>query len=546
MTPTNRKILLVDDEEVIRLSFKRELQRYYDVTIASNFDEATDILSKNRFDLLVSDLVMPGRDGLELLKNVKSGNPEMSAIIITAYGEINAVIEAMRTGADDFLLKPCDIEELLLRISKTFESQEYFKKIKLYEKIFSATSDLLVLVDENGIYLEANHAYQRAYGKNRMELIGRSMEDIIGRELYAAKIAPGLARCFSGESFQLLDLFKLPDQGIRSMVLSYCPVVRDGDTVVTSAIIGMTDMTDMLQDTIDLQRREERMRLMHSVSADGFMDCDLETGKIYYCRNWNELLGYAPGSLQKTGKGWLDLLHPDDKIPTNNAFQACLDGIADRYDLEARLLNANDNWTWFRTKGMVVERDGNGKPRRVIGTLIDISHQKQIQQELLRNKELLEKDVAQQTEALARHNEELTEANAALTVLLKKRQQDKEEVEQRLSENVIKIVEPLVKRLQRTTLSDDQAQLLNEIEENLHDVTSSFITKLTSGHVGLTPMEIQVATHVKQGKGTKEIAEILCLAPDTINVHRKKLRKKLGLRNKSVNLQTFLTSLAEE
>jgi DNA-binding CsgD family transcriptional regulator len=59
-------------------------------------------------------------------------------------------------------------------------------------------------------------------------------------------------------------------------------------------------------------------------------------------------------------------------------------------------------------------------------------------------------------------------------------------------------------------------------------------------------MEIQVATHVKQGKATKEIADILCLAPDTVNVHRKKIRKKLGLRNKSINLQTFLTSLSEK
>jgi DNA-binding CsgD family transcriptional regulator len=89
-------------------------------------------------------------------------------------------------------------------------------------------------------------------------------------------------------------------------------------------------------------------------------------------------------------------------------------------------------------------------------------------------------------------------------------------------------------------------QLLTEIEDHLQNITSSFVTKLTSEYVGLTPMEIQVATHVKQGKATKEIADILCLAPDTINVHRKKIRKKLGLSNKSVNLQTFLASLSEK
>jgi PAS domain S-box-containing protein len=308
----------------------------------------------------------------------------------------------------------------------------------------------------------------------------------------------------------------------------------------------MTDVTDIFHDTIGLQQREERLRMMHAVSSDGFMDCDLETGEIYYCRNWKKLLGYTPDTLQKTGKSWLDLLHSDDKTLARKAFRGCLDGSADSYDLEVRLQNVNGEWMWFRTRGMVVERDGNGVPRRLIGTLIDITRQKKIEQEFLRDKELLEQDVAKQTEALARHNEELTESNAALTVLLKKRQQDKEEVEQRLSENVLKLIEPLVKRLQRTALNDDQVQLLGEIEESLHDITSSFITKLTSEYAGLTPMEIQVATHVKQGKATKEIADILCLAPDTVNVHRKKIRKKLGLRNKSINLQTFLTSLSEK
>jgi PAS domain S-box-containing protein len=276
------------------------------------------------------------------------------------------------------------------------------------------------------------------------------------------------------------------------------------------------------------------------------MDCDLETGETYYCSNWNKLLGYHPDELQKNGIRWQDLLHPEDKTPALHAFQDCLDGLTNAYNNELRLKKADGSWMWSHFRGRVVERNKKGLPRRLIGLLSDIGDSKEMHQEFLRGKELLEQNVSRQTEELARHNEELTEANAALTVLLKKRQEDKEELEQRLSENVVKIIEPLVRRLQRTDLDDDQIQLLSEIEDNLHDITSSFVTKLTSEYVGLTPMEIQVATHVKQGKSTKEIADILCLAPDTINVHRKKIRKKLGIQNKSLNLQTFLTSLSEE
>ncbi len=541
-----KKILLVDDEEVIRLSFKRELQRYYDVTTASSYEEALSQLSKKRFDLLITDLVMPGPNGLELLKKAKASSPEMQGILITAYGETSAVIDALRAGADDFLLKPCDVEELLNRISKTFERQNENTQNTLYKKILSTNADLIALVDVNGTYLEVNRSYQRAFGWSREELLGRSMPDIIGREIYEVKVAPWLTRCFSGTVIQHLDLFNFEGKGTRSMVVSYCPVLRDGETTITSATISMTDVTDILHDNIGLQQNEERLRLMHSFSSIGFMDYNLESGETYYCNNWNKLLGYRSGELQKNEIRWQHLLHPEDKEAALHAFQDCLDGLTDAYDNEQRLKKADGSWMWSHFRGMAVERNKQGLPRRLIGFLSDIADLKKMYQELLRGKELLEQNVSRQTEELARHNEELTEANAALKVLLKKRQQDKDELEERLSENVVKIIEPLVRRLQKTDLDDDQIQLLSEIEDNLHDITSSFVTKLTSEYVGLTPMEIQVATHVKQGKSTKEIADILYLAPDTINVHRKKIRKKLGIRNKSLNLQTFLASLAEE
>ncbi len=198
--------------------------------LASCYDEALALLTANRFDLLITDLVMPGQNGLELLKNAKIRNPEIYVIIITGYGEIGTVIEAMRAGADDFLLKPFDVEELLLRIGKTFERRDHFTRIMLYEKIFSTTAVAVALVDKKGVYLEANNAYLRAYGRSRKELIGCSMADVVGRLLFDTKIASRLERCFSGAIVQQLDLLRLADQGFRSMVISYCPVIMDGAT----------------------------------------------------------------------------------------------------------------------------------------------------------------------------------------------------------------------------------------------------------------------------------------------------------------------------
>jgi len=546
MIPHNKKILLVDDEEIIRLSFKRELQRFYEVSTASCYEEALKLLSGDRFDLLITDLVMHGRDGLDLLKQTKADRPEMSVIIVTGYGELGTVIETMRAGADDFLLKPFDVEELLLCIDKTFKRQEYFTSITLYEKIFRTTADPIALVDKDGVYLEANQAYLNAYTRSREELIGSSLPQVIGQTLFDTKVSARLDNCFSGNAGQHLDLLRLNDQRVRSMVVSYCPVNKEGAKTTTAVAITMTDVTDIFHDNLVLQQSEERLRLALSVSSYGLADYDLATGNIYYCTTWHSLLGYAVGTLQQKRNGWMELLHPDDAPAAEQALQDCLEGLTELFDRELHMQRGDGCWRWYRCRAKVVERGKNGAALRLIGLLSDITESRDIQQKMLRDMEHLKQDVEQQTFAAARQKEELNQAKAAMKALLNRRQQDREDVEERLSENVIKLIEPLVKRLQRTRLDNDQAQLLNEIEDNLRDITSSFVTRLTSEFIGLTPMEIQVATYVKQGKATKEIADILCLAPDTVNVHRKKVRKKLGLSNKSINLRTFLSTLSED
>ncbi len=541
-----KKILLVDDEEVIRLSFQRELEQHFQVRVASCAEEALAILSENRLDLLITDFALSGLNGLDLLKKVKTDNPEIAVIILTGYGNIATVVAALKSGADDFLLKPCDIEELLLCINRILEKQDAHASMRFFEKIFSSTTNLMALVDENGIYLEANKAYLRAFGRCRKDLLGCSIQEIVGSVLFDTKVSHWLAKCLSGAVVHHLDLFRIADCGVRSMVVTYSPVYRNGSTKVSFATISMTDVTDILQDSTGLRQREERLRMVHSISPNGFMDYDIVKKDIYYCRNWNKLLGYGVDGLQKSGNSWLDLLHQTERESTLQTFQLCLDGLNDTYEAEMRLQKADGSWGWFFTRGMVVERDTKGTPLRLIGFLSNIDDKKKIQQEMLQVNRSLTQQSARQTEQLAMHNEELTQANAALKVLLKERQQEIKEVEKRLSKNVQMLVEPLIKRLQKKSLNEIQSQLLREIEDNLRHVTASFVTKLNSEYIDLTPMEIQVATYIKQGKGTKEIADIFYLAPDTIAVHRKKIRKKLGINNKSINLRTFLTSLSEK
>lgn len=132
----SKSILIVDDEEFILNSLRKDLvSENYSVTTALSGEEALKSLHSNHFDLVISDLVMPGIDGIQVLQEAKTIDPETCVIILTGYGDMTSAIAALRVGADDYLLKPCDIDELLLRITRSLEKKEAFRKIKLYEKI---------------------------------------------------------------------------------------------------------------------------------------------------------------------------------------------------------------------------------------------------------------------------------------------------------------------------------------------------------------------------------------------------------------------------
>lgn len=162
----------------------------------------------------------------------------------------------------------------------------------------------------------------------------------------------------------------------------------------------------------------------------------------------------------------------------------------------------------------------------------------------------MEGRVRERTESLAAANlklkkttTHLEETNTALKVLLRKRDQDKLEFEERILTNVKLLIEPHVESLKNSGLSPNQKAHLSLMESGLKEIISPFSHRLTSKYVGLTPGELEVAYLVKEGKRTKDVAAVLNLSDKTIEDYRKQLRSKLGIKNKRINLRTYLLSL---
>ncbi len=130
------RILIVDDDQLILKTLGDYLEkRDYRVTRAASGEKALKILKSNYFDLMICDIVMGKVDGLSVLKKAKKTTPLMGVIILTGYGELASAIDALRLRADDYLLKPCEGEEINFRVTKCLEKIELDRKIKIYESI---------------------------------------------------------------------------------------------------------------------------------------------------------------------------------------------------------------------------------------------------------------------------------------------------------------------------------------------------------------------------------------------------------------------------
>jgi len=144
---------------------------------------------------------------------------------------------------------------------------------------------------------------------------------------------------------------------------------------------------------------------------------------------------------------------------------------------------------------------------------------------------------------LTKKNAELEDFNTAMKIVFKRRENDLNELEDKILHNIKQLVEPAINEVKKSGLNPKQKKYLQNLQLNLNDITSPMAKNLSSQKYQLTPSEIRIAGMVKHGRSTKEIAEFLSIAPKTVETHRLNIRKKLGISNQGKNLRAFLLRL---
>ena len=153
---------------------------------------------------------------------------------------------------------------------------------------------------------------------------------------------------------------------------------------------------ELLEAQEALRESEFRWKFALEGAGDGVWDWNIQTGEAFYSQRYKEMLGFAENEIANTSDEWLKLIHPEDAPGVITALQPYLDGKAGSARVEYRMLCKDGSWKWIVGRGMVVSRDSDGKPLRMIGTNSDITERKQAETKLAESEGIL-RDILEST-----------------------------------------------------------------------------------------------------------------------------------------------------
>jgi PAS domain S-box-containing protein len=234
------------------------------------------------------------------------------------------------------------------------------------------------------------------------------------------------------------------------------------------------------------------------------------------------MFGYGPGEL--IGKHVSVLNASSEKDPVEMVEEIAT-SLSKTGIWQGEVRNITKSGQEFCCHARVSQIDHSQYGNAFISVHSDITERKRAEEELLGKSKALE------------------ELNTALKVLIDHYKNDQRELEERIVSNIRVRIIPYIEKLKQTRLDIGQSAIIEIIERSFRDISSPFLKLISSEHFRFTPKEVEIVSLIKEGKTTKEIAQILGIGKRTVDSYRDNIRSKLGLANKKVNLRTYLLSI---
>ncbi len=232
------RVLIVDDEKGMRDFLSIMLRKEgYAVSQAEAADKAADLISRGEFDLVISDISMPGQSGLEVLRQAKAANPDTPVIMITAYASTESAVEALKLGAYDYIIKPFDIEELKIVVRNALEKRRLENENRILKRELKEKFRADELVGDSPRMREVLDLVAKIAPTNSTVLI--SGESGTGKELVARAIHAGSPR--KDRPFVSINCGAMPDDLLESELFGHA---RGSFTGAVTSKKGLFEVAD--------------------------------------------------------------------------------------------------------------------------------------------------------------------------------------------------------------------------------------------------------------------------------------------------------------
>jgi PAS domain S-box-containing protein len=458
---------------------------------------------------------------------------------LIALGSIRnePVLFRMKKGEVKETLLSCEIirlnnKEVMLSlvydITELRRAEDALRKSEeLFTKLVNTIPDIIVHTDLEGNIIFANENSLLIFGYKREEIEGQNvLKFVVPRDQEVAKknLKLQLNGRLTPTEFNLLT-----KDGKEITFEINGDVLRKEDGTPFGIVHVCRDITERKRTERVLRENDERLRgitqNLPGIIFQFYAKDDGEYGLSYISEPLDEfskiIVGEDAANLDTFFSSFVSRVYEEDRDRFLVSIKTAVETVTP-WNFEGRIALQSGMMVWFQGLSIPTRYEDQ---LVFDGILLNITERKLAEDELKLFAENLE------------------DANIALRVLMNRRDKDQKEFEEKLQVNINDLVIPSLKKLKMGNLDDRNKNYVSVLEKNLSDILSPFMRDIRSSHKNLTPQEIQIVDLIRQGKNTKEIADMLNASVNTIATHRDNIRKKMNLINSKINLRSHILSL---
>jgi len=258
------RVLLIDDDQGVRDSMARMLRSAgYTVQAAATGDEGFELAREEGFDVILSDMRMPGLSGIDVLRKLRDVRIDASFIIMTGFGTVDSAVEAMKLGAVDFVQKPFFRDELLMRVRSAVDRRQLARQVDLLQRQIQPSASLEALIGESKVMARVKDLIQRAAAAPGTVLV--TGETGTGKELAARAIHAGSPR--TARAFVPVNCAALTESLLEAELFGHARGAFTGAAVARPGLIEHAEGGTLFLDEIGTLSKNLQAKLLRALES---------------------------------------------------------------------------------------------------------------------------------------------------------------------------------------------------------------------------------------------------------------------------------------